>query len=341
MKVLPVREAVGTVLCHDVTQIIPGKFKGRAFKKGHIVREEDIPRLLDIGKEHLYVLDLSDGMVHENEAAVRIAKAAAGSGVTLTEPGEGKVNLIAAHTGLLKINIEALYEINFVDEVMFATLHSNQIVSKGKNIAGTRIIPLVIKDDKIRNIEEICRNNYPIVEVKPIKCCRVGIVTTGSEVYNGRIEDRFGAVIRQKMKELGSEVIGQKFVSDSIEMIVAAINDFLAAGAEVITVTGGMSVDPDDVSPAGIKAAGGDIVTYGAPTLPGAMFMLAYIGNVPILGLPGCVMYYRASIFDLVIARILAGERLTRKDIVHLAHGGLCINCKECRYPDCGFGKGS
>ncbi len=341
MKVLPVEEAVGTVLCHDITQIIPGKFKGRAFKKGHIIKQEDIPRLLDIGKKHLYVLDLRDGMVHEDEAALRIARAAAGPGVKITEPSEGKVSFIAAQKGLLKINVEALYGINAVEDIMFATIHNNQVVNEGKNLAGTRIIPLATNSSNIQNVEEICRNNYPIIQIKPLQPCKVGVVTTGSEVYHGRIKDKFGPVIQEKMQQLGSEVIGQKLVSDSVEMIVAAINEFLAAGADVITVTGGMSVDPDDVSPAGIKAAGGEIVTYGAPTLPGAMFMLAYIGDVPVLGLPGCVMYHRTSIFDLVIPRILAGERLTRRDIARFAHGGFCSNCKVCRYPDCAFGKGS
>ncbi|MEG6616173.1 molybdopterin-binding protein [Peptococcaceae bacterium 1198_IL3148] len=341
MKVLPVEEAVGTVLCHDITQIIPGKFKGRAFKKGHIIQPEDIPRLLDIGKEHLYVMDLRDGMVHEDEAALRIARAAAGAGVTLAEPSEGKVSLIAATKGLLKINVEALYQINSIEDTMFATIHNNQVVNEGKNLAGTRIIPLATASTNIQKVEEICRINYPIVEVKPLKPCKVGVVTTGSEVYHGRIQDKFGPVIRQKMQQWGSEVIGQTLVSDSVEMIVTAINNFLAAGVEVITVTGGMSVDPDDVSPAGIRAAGGEIVTYGAPTLPGAMFMLAYIGDVPILGLPGCVMYHRSSIFDLVMPRLLAGEKLTRRDIALFAHGGLCSTCKECRYPDCAFGKGS
>lgn len=341
VKVVPVMEAVGTVLCHDITQIIPGKVKGRAFKKGHIVQAEDIPRLLDIGKENLYVWDLEDGFLHENDAALRIAKAAIGPGINFSEPNEGKVNLNAAQRGLLKVNVNALRQLNLMDDVMFATLHNNQVVDQGKLLAGTRIIPLVIDTDKIQKVEEIFRINYPMMEIKPFKSCKVGVVTTGSEVYHGRIKDKFGPVIREKMQQLGSEVIDQILVSDSVEMIVAAINQLLEAGADFIAVTGGMSVDPDDVSPAGIRAAGGEIITYGAPTLPGAMFMLAYIGNVPVVGLPGCVMYHRSSIFDLVVPRILAGERLTRQDIADLGHGGLCLNCKECRYPDCAFGKGN
>lgn len=339
MKIVPVQEAVGMVLCHDITQIIPGLFKGRAFKKGHIVKIEDIPKLLDIGKQNLYVWEIDHELLHEDEAALRIARAAAGNGIRLTEPKEGKVNLMAKEVGLLKVNTEALCSINEIEEAMFATLHNNQIVYKDKVLAGTRIIPLVIKNSKINTIEKICQDNFPLVEVKPLKSLRVGIVTTGSEVYHGRIQDKFGPVVTQKMEEWGSCVFRQIFVPDSVEMIVDAINQLLREEAEMITVTGGMSVDPDDLTPAGIRAAGGRIVSYGAPTLPGAMFMMAYIGNVPILGLPGCVMYHRSSIFDLVAPRILAGEEITRRDIIALGHGGLCVNCKECRYPDCGFGK--
>lgn len=340
MKSVPVQDAVGMVLCHDITQIIPGKFKGRAFKKGHVVKIEDIPKLLDIGKQNLYVWEINDEQLHEDDAALRMARSAAGSGISLTEPKEGKVSLVAQHDGLLKVNKEALFEVNEQEEVMFATLHTNQIVSQGKVVAGTRIIPLVIDSRKVQNIENICRNNSPLVEVKPFKSIKVGVVTTGSEVYHGRIQDKFGPVVTKKIEALGSTVFRQIFVSDSTDMIVDAIHQLLREGAEMITVTGGMSVDPDDLTPAGIKAAGGRIVTYGAPTLPGAMFMVAYIGKIPVLGLPGCVMYSRSSIFDLVVPRILAGEEITRRDIVALGHGGLCVNCKECRYPDCGFGKG-
>ncbi|MEW6697757.1 MAG: molybdopterin-binding protein [Bacillota bacterium] len=339
MKIVPVQEAVGMVLCHDITQIIPGKFKGRAFKKGHIVRPEDIPRLLDIGKENLYVWEINKNLLHEDDAALRIARAAAGNGIELSEPKEGKVNLAASERGLLKINTKALYRINETEEVMFATLHTNQVVERGKVLAGTRIIPLVIHKAKVQKIETLCQLNYPVVEIKPLRPVKVGIVTTGSEVYHGRIQDKFGPVVNEKIQSWGSTVCRQILVSDSTEMIFEAIHQLLREGAEMITVTGGMSVDPDDVTPAGIRAAGGRIVSYGAPTLPGAMFMVAYIGDVPVLGLPGCVMYHRSSIFDLVAPRILAGEEITRREIIALAHGGLCVNCKECRYPDCGFGK--
>lgn len=341
MKTVPVREALGMVLCHDMTQIIPGQFKGPAFRKGHIVREEDLPCLLSMGKDRIYVWELQDGRLHEDEAARRIARAAAGQGIRLTDPKEGKVDLIAVHDGLLKVDIDTLLDVNSVDQAMLATLHSNQRVTAGKIVAGTRIIPLVIDEERIRYIEDLCRRGTPLVEVRPFTSLKTGIVTTGNEVFQGRIQDKFGPVVTKKLGEMGCPVIGQVFVPDSVAEIVKAIEGLIRDGAQMITVTGGMSVDPDDLTPAGIKAAGGRIVSYGAPTLPGAMFMLAYIGRIPVLGLPGCVMYHRTSIFDLILPRILAGEELTRKDMAKLAHGGLCAQCSECKYPDCGFGKGA
>jgi molybdenum cofactor synthesis domain-containing protein len=340
MKTVPVEDAVGMVLCHDITQITPGEFKGRAFKKGHIIQQEDVPKLLDLGKRQIFVWELSEGFVHENDAAIRMAAAAAGQGITLSEPKEGKVSLIAGADGLLKVNVAALNAINEIDQAMFATLHSNQKVTEGKTVAGTRIIPLVIEETKISQVEGICREQYPVIEVKPFKPCSVGIVTTGSEVYYKRIEDKFGPVLFSKFAEFGCSVLQQIFVPDGIELIAESIRALLERGAEIITVTGGMSVDPDDVTPAGIRSAGGRIVSYGAPVLPGAMFLLAYIGAIPVLGLPGCVMYHKTTVFDLVLPRILAGEKVTRKDIITLGHGGLCADCKACRYPDCGFGKG-
>jgi len=341
MKVVPVQESVGMVLGHDVTRIVPGKFKGRAFKKGHIIQPEDIPELLEIGKEHVYVLELQDGFLHENEAAERIAQAAAGQGIEITEPVEGRVNMVAAYRGLLKVNVDALYHINSIEEMAFGTLHTNQQVTRKRTVAGTRIIPLLIEEEKIQKVEAICGRNHPVIQVKPFLRFRVGLVITGSEVYHGRIEDKFGPVVKAKFSDLGSRVLREVLVSDSVSLTAKAIQELIDEGVEMVAVTGGMSVDPDDQTPAGIRAAGGNVITYGSPIFPGAMFMLAYIGDVPIVGLPGCVMYYKASVFDLVVPRLLAGEAVTRADIVALGHGGFCASCPECRYPICPFGKGS
>ena len=328
------------ILTHDVTRIIPGRFKGPAFKKGHIIRPEDIPVLLSMGKENIFTLEFKNGFVHEDEAARRIAEAAAGPGLYLSAVSEGRVNLISEYPGLLKIDIDVLNQINSLGEIVFATRHSNHRVDAGLLVAGTRIIPLAAEEKLILAAERLCRKADPLIQIKPFKSFEVGLIVTGSEVYHGRIADAFGPVIVRKFQELGSRVLNQTLVSDNPETAVAAIHDMIGKGAHMVVLTGGMSVDPDDRTPAAIRASGAEIVTYGAPTFPGAMFMLAYLNHVPILGLPGCVMYSRTTIFDLIVPRILAGESITREEVTAMGHGGFCAVCPDCRYPLCGFGKG-
>ena len=339
MHCLPIQQAIGHVLAHDVTRIVPGESKGPAFKKGHIIREQDIEALLDMGKAHIYVLELSSDHVHEDAAAQRIGAAAAGQGLKLTVPSEGRVNLIAEYSGVLKVDVSALNRLNSIQHVVFATLHGNHRIDSGQPVAGTRVIPLVVSEELVAEAERVCRRHAPLIAVKPFTALRVGMITTGSEVFLGRIEDRFGPVVEKKFNALGSRIIRQIFVSDDVDKTVAAIGTLIDEGAQMVVLTGGMSVDPDDRTADGIRAAGAEVITYGAPTFPGAMFMLAYMGDIPVLGLPGCVMYHRTSIFDLIVPRLLAGERLMREDITMLGHGGFCATCGECRYPLCGFGK--
>lgn len=344
MREIPVAEAIGAVLCHDITQIIPGagpdRCKGALFKKGHVIRPEDVEPLLNVGKEHLYVFDLAEGLVHEEQAALRVARAVSGPGVLPGSPAEGKVTLTAAQGGLLKVDAERLRELNGMADLVLSTLHTNQTVEQGQNLAGVHITPLVVEEAQVRQAELLCAD-APILEVRPLRRAKVGMVTTGSEVFKGRITDGFGPVLREKFARLGSQVFRQLLVSDDEDMTVKAIQALLALGADFLVVTGGMSVDPDDRTPAAIRAAGAQVVSYGAPVLPGAMFLLGYLGAVPVLGLPGCVMYYKSSIFDLVVPRLLAGDRLTREDIAALGHGGYCSACAECRFPRCPFGKGA
>lgn len=338
MKTVHVQDSIGSVLCHDMTRIVPGEYKGPAFKKGHIIKQEDIPVLLEIGKEHVYILTLEEGQLHENDAARRIAKAAAGPGITLSTISEGRINMTAA-PGLLSINVEALERINSIDEVVLATMHNGIQITSPREVAGTRVVPLVIDESKIIEVEKICRESGPIVSVKPFRNLDIALITTGSEIYTGRIKDKFGPVIQKKFAALNSKVISQTLVSDDPEMTRAAIMKSIDDGAQMVVLTGGMSVDPDDQTPASIRSTGAEVVTYGTPSFPGVMFMLAYLNGVPIIGLPGCVMYYRASIFDLIVPRIVAGERPTRKEIAALGHGGFCAGCETCRYPLCSFGK--
>ena len=339
LKQIRVEDSVGAVLCHDITRIVPGEFKGRAFKKGHIVRPEDVPELLRLGKEHIYAWESQPGMVHEDAAATRIARACAGAGVAASEPSEGKVNLTAVAPGLLAVNVAALGEINTIENVVLATRHGNCPVSAGDALAGTRVIPLVVSEKTVERVEDICRRAGPIIAVRPFRALAAGLIVTGSEVYHGRITDRFGPVVTSKLGAYGLDVIDRAVVPDDSWRIAGEIRRMGAAGAGLIVVTGGMSVDPDDVTPSAIREAADEVVAYGAPVLPGSMFMLAYLGGIPVVGLPGCAMHDDRTVFDLVLPRLLAGERVTRGDITLMGHGGLCLRCAPCRWPACPFGK--
>ena len=322
LKVISVEEALGLPLAHDITEIVPGKHKGPAFRRGHIVRAEDIPKLLDIGKRHLYVMELDKDEVHEEDAARRLAKAAAGAHLLISDPSEGRVNLVAEISGLLKIDADLLCRFNALGDLMLATLPSNSYVKKGEVVAGTRTIPVVIREEVIRKAEDLC-NGHPIVEILATPARRVHLIVTGSEVYTGRIQDGFEPVVRKKLAEMGSELASKKLATDDPEQISSLIRDACNAGAELILVSGGMSVDPDDRTPEGIRRSGARIESHGFPILPGSMFLMAYLDNVPILGLSGCVLHDAFSAFDMLLPRLLAGEKITRADIVAMGHGGL------------------
>jgi len=339
-KTIPVEDAVGMVLPHDVTEIRKGEFKGCAFRKGHIIKSEDIEHLKRLGKENIYVLELGADDIHENEAAEKLAAALAGDGAKSSgEPTEGKLNLIADRDGLLKIDTDGLYRFNLLGEVMCATLQTNCTVSQGDQVGATRLIPLVSKRPIVNEAVAIAQAQKGLLKVLPIRKAKAGLVITGSEVFHGRIKDAFEPVLRQKLEKIGSEVVAVKFAPDDVGLISAAIKECIAEGADIIVTSGGMSVDPDDVTRMGIAEAGAEDRVYGTPVLPGAMFMVARIGKVPVLGLPACGMFHKITVFDLILPRVLAGETITREDLAAMGHGGLCKQCKTCIYPECGFGK--
>lgn len=339
MKLIHTVDAVGHVLCHDMTQIIPGVTKDAVFRKGHVVREEDIPVLLSIGKDRLYVWEKDENMYHENEAADILRGLCQNDHMCATEPKEGKVELIAETDGLFMVDEERLVKLNSLGEMMIATRHGNFPVKKGDKLAGTRIIPLVIEKEKMENAKQAV-GEEPLLTLLPYKKKKAGIVTTGNEVFYGRIQDKFGPLIRQKLAEFDVEVLGQTIMNDDPDKISAAIKEWLDQGADFVVCTGGMSVDPDDTTPTAIKQTGAEIVSYGAPVLPGAMFLLSYTQDGrPIMGLPGCVMYAKRTIFDLVLPRVMADVRVTREDLAKLGMGGLCLGCETCIFPNCGFGK--
>lgn len=369
-KTIPVSQAIGTVLAHDITEIRKGEFKGPAFRKGHIIKEEDICHLQRLGKEHLFVLDIANDEMHEDEAAYAMANALMGDGVKIQgSPKEGKINIVAAKEGLLKINTEALLQFNMLEDVMCATLHDNTVVRKGQLVAGTRAIPLVVKKSIIEQAVRIARSADSIIEVKEIRKPNVGVVITGNEVYYEKIKDAFAPIIRKKIRDYNGEIVGMYYAPDDEDFIEARLRELINAGADILITTGGMSVDPDDVTRFAIKKLGAKDIIYGSAALPGAMFLVAYLDItaekqcniiteskeennsskittrlsseklIPVLGIPACCMYHKTTVFDLILPRVLSGEKISRRELAELGHGGLCLNCKECRYPICPFGK--
>ncbi|MCD8086697.1 MAG: molybdopterin-binding protein [Clostridiales bacterium] len=340
MKLMKTEDAVGQVLCHDITQIIKGVTKDAVFRKGHIITEEDIPVLLSVGKDNVYIWENDETMLHEDEAADILRAICQGEHMHASPAKEGKIELIADVDGLLLVDLEHLRAVNSLGEMMIATRSSGFVVKKGDKLCGTRIIPLVIEKEKMERAKQAA-GDKPLLQLYPLNAKRYGIVTTGNEVYYGRIQDTFTPVIQEKLAEYGCEMVAHEVLNDDHEKITAAIQKMLADGCELVLCTGGMSVDPDDKTPLAIKNTGASIVSYGAPVLPGAMFLMAYAQDGrPICGLPGCVMYANRTIFDLVLPWLLADVPVTADYLAGLGNGGLCLNCKVCHFPNCGFGKG-
>lgn len=366
---IPVTEAIGMVLAHDITEIRPAEFKGRAFRKGHVIREEDVCYLQRLGKEHLFVLDIAENEIHEDDAVYELADALMGKGVAMSgEPKEGKITITAETDGLLKINKDALLAFNMLGDVMCASLHNNTVVRRGQVVAGTRAIPLIVKKELVREAIRIAGAEggaQGVVSVKEMRKPKTGIVITGNEVYSGRIHDSFAPVLKEKIAAFNGEIIGTYYAPDDGKCIEARLRKLVLSGADLLVLTGGMSVDPDDVTRFAIKNFGAKDIVYGTAAVPGAMFLVGYVSaewrssrscdekgfgtsvpsafrvpdRIPVLGVPACALYHKVTVFDLVLPRLLAGETIGRRDLAELGHGGLCLNCTECRYPLCPFGK--
>ena len=339
MKLIRTVDAAGQVLCHDITQIIPGEYKDARFRKGHVIQPEDIPVLLSIGKENLYVWEKHPGILHEDEAAALLYKAAAGKNIHGTAPKEGKIELKAACDGVFLVDSARLVAVNSQDEVMIATRKGGTAVREGDKLVGMRVIPLIIEEEKLQKAEQAA-GDKPLLSLKPYVRKTACIVATGGEVKKGLIKDTFTPVVIDKLKTYGIETLEVVYSGDGVENVRDAVLTMREKKPDMILCTGGMSVDPDDNTPGGIKAAGANIIAYGAPVLPGAMFLLGYFDDgMPVMGLPGCVMYAGATVFDLVLPKIAADVPVTRADLAALGEGGLCLGCKPCHYPICPFGK--
>lgn len=337
MKKIQVEKAVGMTLCHDITAMRDG-FKGAAFKRGHVISKEDIPKLLDIGKKTVFIWEENAGELHEEDCALRMAAMAPVKGAHYTDPSEGKVLLIADERGMFRVDKELLNEINSIGDLTISTLPDHYPVKAGDRLASMRIVPLVTKEEQIIKAEALCKERK-LFRLRPYEKKRIGVVITGSEIYSGRIKDKFEPVVRNKMKQYPSEILGVTICDDDLDMIVSAAQGYLNQGADFLIFTGGMSVDPDDLTPTAIRRLGADIVSHGVPAQPGNMTLVAYLDDIPVLGIPGAAISLPTTIFDVLLPQIFAGDKFTKKELIGLEDGGLCQLCEVCHYPNCTFGR--
>lgn len=337
MKKIKIEDAVGMTLCHDITAMRDG-FKGAAFHRGHVITAEDIPNLLDLGKRTVFVWEEHAGEIHEEDAALRMAAMAQVEDAHYTEPSEGKVLLIADKRGMFRVDTELLKEINSIGDITISTLPDHYPVEEGARLASMRIVPLVTKEEQIIKAEQLCKEKK-LLDLKPYLDKKIGVIITGSEVYSGRIKDKFEPVVRAKMKQYPAEILGVTICDDDLAMITDAARNYLDAGADFLIFTGGMSVDPDDLTPTAIRHLGADIISHGVPSQPGNMTLVAYLEDTAILGVPGAAISLPTTMFDVLLPQIFTGEKLTKEDLVRLGDGGLCQMCKNCHFPNCTFGR--
>lgn len=337
MKKVKVEDAIGMTLCHDITAMRDG-FKGAAFKRGHVITEVDIPELLDIGKKNIYVWEENAGEIHEDDCALRMAAMAPCPGAEYEGPSEGKMVLRAKQRGLFRVNTELQRELNSIGDITISSLPDHYPAEEGARLASMRIVPLVTKEEQIIRAEELCRD-AKLFDLRPYKKMKAGVIITGSEIFSGRIKDKFEPVVRQKLARFPAEVTGIRICDDDLDMIMEAAEELMQAGADLLIFAGGMSVDPDDLTPSAIRSLGADIVSYGLPAQPGNMTLVAYLGEVSIIGVPGAAISMPTTMFDVLLPQIFTGDRLTKEDLIRLGDGGLCQQCKPCHFPNCTFGR--
>ncbi len=337
MKKIKVEEAVGMTLCHDITAMRDG-FKGALYKRGHVITEEDIPQLLDIGKKTIFVWEENAGEIHEEDAALRMAAMAPVELAHYTGPSEGKMQLMADQRGMFRVNVELQREINSIGDITITSLPDHYPVEAGARIASMRIVPLVTQEEQIIQAEKLCEGKK-LFDLRPYQQRKVGIIITGSELYNGRIKDKFEPVARKKLEPYPADILGVTICDDELDMLDNAAKAFLEQGADLLIFSGGMSVDPDDLTPTAIRTLGADVITHGVPSQPGNMTLVAYLDDVAILGVPGAAISSPTTMFDVLLPQVFTGDKLTKADLIKLGDGGLCQQCKPCHFPNCTFGR--
>lgn len=337
MKKVKVQYAIGMTLCHDITAMVDG-FKGAAFKRGHVITQEDIPKLLDIGKQHVFIWEENAGEIHEEDAARRLSQMTTVNGAHYGSISEGKVQLFADQDGMFRVDKALLAAVNRIGDITITTLPDHYPVKAGDRLASMRIVPLVTEERQIAEAEALCADKQ-LYDLRPFKPLKVGIIITGSEIYHGRIKDKFERVARAKLAHYPAEILGVHVCDDELDMIVGAGRALLAEGAELLIFSGGMSVDPDDLTPSAIREMGAEIISYGVPSQPGNMTLVAYLDQAALLGVPGAAISRPTTMFDVLLPQIFCGDPLTKDDLIRLGEGGLCQMCDNCHFPNCTFGR--
>lgn len=337
MKKVKVQDAIGMTLCHDITAMVDG-FKGAAFKRGHVITQEDIPKLLDIGKQHVFIWEENAGEIHEEDAARRLSQMTTVNGAHYGSISEGKVQLFADQDGMFRVDKALLAAVNRIGDITITTLPDHYPVKAGDRLASMRIVPLVTEERQIAEAEALCAGKQ-LYDLRPFKPLKVGIIITGSEIYHGRIKDKFERVARAKLAHYPAEILGVHVCDDELDMIVGAGRALLAEGAELLIFSGGMSVDPDDLTPSAIREMGAEIISYGVPSQPGNMTLVAYLDQAALLGVPGAAISRPTTMFDVLLPQIFCGDLLTKDDLIRLGEGGLCQMCDNCHFPNCTFGR--
>ncbi len=337
MRKVKVQDAVGMTLCHDITAMFDG-FKGPLFRRGHVIEEADIPRMLDIGKQTVFIWEPEAGEIHEEDAALRMSAAIGAPNSHYEGPSEGKMVLRADCDGMLRVDTALLRRLNSIGDITITTLPDHYPVASGARLASMRIVPLVTQEAQIETLESMLAGRR-LLDLLPYQKKKAGVIITGSEVYHGRIKDKFEAVARGKLSNYPCEIAGVAVCDDDLGMLTEKARELLAAGADLLIFSGGMSVDPDDLTPSAIRALGAEIVTHGVPSQPGNMTLVAYLGDTPILGVPGAAISMPTTIFDVLLPQVFAGVRFTKEELIALGDGGLCQLCKSCHFPNCTFGR--
>ncbi len=324
---VPIREAIGHVLAHNLLD--QGGHKVLA--KGRLLQEFDYAKLEALGLETVIVAALDSTDLSENEGARRVADAVAGPGIEIKAPGVGRANLLAAHYGPLYINVPALERLNNIDAgITLATLRNHSLVQPGELVTLVKIIPFGIAEARVVDVESTAREHSPVISVRPLQSCSGALILTGPESARQRLIRDFEPPTRDRLTRLNSHLDDLSCVDHQPEAIARAIREQIDAGRELILVAGiSAIIDQEDVVPTALRLAGGDVAHFGVPVDPGSLLMLGYVGSVPVLGAPSCIKSPKTNVVDWLLPRLLAGERLTRADLVEMGHGGLLEDISE------------